>query len=509
VSRARFSTSQVFHWDGIPYMIQRLLADQGKVILENLATGATLQESLTTLVQAWGEGSLQFVISSAPSAEPARQPLDLASYPEHLVAIARWRLSVIAPLLDLRPRSRRDVERHVERMREEQPLDASASLDSAISVASVYRWIKNYEASGRDILALIPDTRKRGGKGESRLADEAEAMVNAVINDLYFTRSRVTIDDLHHELARRIKAENAIRMPAEQLPVPSRRTVARRVEAQDAQERFAARHGARAANREWRQYGVGPRPTHPLERVEIDHTRLDLLLFDPQDELVLGRPTITYCLDVATRFPLGIYVGFEPPSYYAVMACLQEAILPKSSLVERYGTEHEWLAYGLPQTLVVDNGPEFRGHDLDEACACLGITLDATPIAAPHYKGGVERVFRTLNTGLIHKLPGSTFSSLRDRGDYASEKHAALSLDDFYRVLMIHTVDVYALARGHGARFCSPSPRQGRRVAHPPGAQRDPAHPGVWYRVEQPALQHGGIGAVTPEPERAGSAVQV
>jgi putative transposase len=75
---------------------------------------------------------------------------------------------------------------------------------------------------------------------------------------------------------------------------------------------------------------------------------VDLIVVDAADLLPLGRPTLTYCLDTATRYPLGFYLGFEPPSYLTVMACLYHAILVKPDIRARYATQHDWLAYGIP-----------------------------------------------------------------------------------------------------------------------------------------------------------------
>ena len=71
-------------------------------------------------------------------------------------------------------------------------------------------------------------------------------------------------------------------------------------------------------------------------------------MIDDRDDLPLGRLTLTYCLDTATRYPLGYYLGFEPPSYLTVMECLHHAIQPKGDVRQLYGTEHVWLAYGMP-----------------------------------------------------------------------------------------------------------------------------------------------------------------
>ena len=85
-------------------------------------------------------------------------------------------------------------------------------------------------------------------------------------------------------------------------------------------------------------------------------TQAEPLVLDDEDDLPLGRLTFTHCLDMATRYPLGYYMGFEPPGVLAVMECLYHAILPKEGTRERYGTEHEWLGHGVPAVLVVDNG---------------------------------------------------------------------------------------------------------------------------------------------------------
>jgi putative transposase len=181
-----------------------------------------------------------------------------------------------------------------------------------------------------------------------------------------------------------------------------------------------------------------------LERVEIDHTRSDLIVIDDRDHLPLGRLTLTYCLDMATRYPQGYYLGFEPPSYLAVMECLYHAIHPKDNVREKYGTEHDWPVYGIPATLVVDNAREFIGRDLQDACLLLGTVLQQTPVQTPEFRAGVERMFRSLNTMCFHGLPGTTFSNPRERGDYDSAQQACVYLSDVDRILNIFIVDIYA-----------------------------------------------------------------
>jgi putative transposase len=93
---------------------------------------------------------------------------------------------------------------------------------------------------------------------------------------------------------------------------------------------------------------------------------------------------------------------------------------------------------------VVDNGKEFIGRDLDDACYSLGMILQQTPVKTPYFKATVERMFGTINTGLLHTLPGTTFSNPRQRGDYESLKQACITVGDLEQLLHIFLLDIYA-----------------------------------------------------------------
>jgi len=450
MSVQRFSTGVRFRWQEVTYGVIRLLP-AGQVNIEDIFTGATRVVELSVLVDALFGGELRFVVegkqakrNTPDDTAVASEYVDLSDCPEELVSVAQYRLEVIRPLLEIKKRTRQAVRARVREIKTGRPGEDGCGLQNAVSIASVYRWIGDYTQSGHDLRSLVPSTHKRGGQGESRLQPEVEAVVNAVIRDRYYVRERVTVEDIRDEIAVRIEEENRLRPQQEGLKMPSKSTITRRLGSLSIEERLAAKQGKRAAKRELSQYGKTEYPTLPLERVEIDHTQSDLIVIDDQDSLPLGRLTLTYSLDMATRYPLGYYMGFEPPGYLAVMECLYHAICPKEDVRERYGTEHDWIAYGVPSTLVIDNGREFVGSDLQDACLLLGIVLQQTPVKTPHFKAGVERMFGSLNTMLFHTLPGTTFSNIGQRGDYDSVKQACVYLSDVDKLLNILIADIYA-----------------------------------------------------------------
>lgn len=501
MSTQRLVMGTQFYWRDRLYEVKHLLP-AGQVSVECLFTGVVETLETQTLVAALFSGEMQFVVehraARGQGAEPGngrRQPLDLTDYPEHLVALARYRLEVIQPLLALASsqRTQKVIQARLQEVRANHARPPGKR--SPLSRASIFRWIRAYEQSGGDLRALIPAYDRCGGPDQSRLAPELVNLVNAVIREAYARPEKVTVTDLRYLVAAQVEEENKLRPATEQLHVPSEAAIARRIAALDLSEQLRLTQGKRAVQRESTQSGQMDYPRLPLARVEIDHTRIDLIVIDENDRLPLGRPTLTYCLDTATRYPLGYYLGFEPPSYYSVMECLYHAICPKENVRQTYGTEHDWVAHGIPSMLVVDNGKEFIGQDLTDACELLGIILQQCPRMTPEFKAGVERQFRTLNTGVFHTLPGTTFSNVFERGVYDSPKQACLALSEVEKTLTIFVVDLYAERTQRGLAGIPARAWEQARAAHfvprLPASREELAI--LLGRVEGRSIHHYGI----------------
>ncbi len=323
---------------------------------------------------------------------------------------------------------------------------------------SLYRWIRTYQAAGRDVRALIPANKARGNR-ESKISGHqlehysknnyekarvVQGLIDEVVNTNYLNTNRPSVRSVYKKLQARIIDENKRRAPQDQLPIPHIVSLHRQIERLDPYEVLSARHGRKYAQEKYRVNRLGARPQHPLERVECDHTKLDLMVVDTQTRLPLGRPWLSVMLDVYSRMVLGFYLGFQPPSYLSLMQCLRHAIRPKSYLSEVYPEiEHEWPSWGLPELLMVDNGKEFYSRHFEDACLQLSINIQYAPPKCAWYKGTMERWFGTLNTQLLHELPGTTFSNIFDRGDYDPAKHALISLDLLLELVHTWIIDIY------------------------------------------------------------------
>lgn len=324
-----------------------------------------------------------------------------------------------------------------------------------------YRWFKSFLESGEDARVLVPQFTQRGNarrrfakerkakeekfsEQEFRLAEEVAVVVKAVIDEEYLNPQRLSVQEVWDKLDARIAEINQLRDPDDKLPVPHKNSLYYIVSRLDAYEKDRARFGKRYADQKHRCNQQAPQPTRPLERTEIDHTKLDLFVVDEETRMPLGRPTLTTLLDRYSREVLGINVGFDPPSYLSVMQCLNHAIKPKTYLKTQFPkVRNEWEAYGLPELIVVDNGKEFHSKDFEDACLQLGIVVMYSPPYVPRYKAAIERFFGTENRRLLHQQRGTTFSNIFERHGYDPQKNAVISFDAFMQMLHIWIVDVY------------------------------------------------------------------
>lgn len=93
-------------------------------------------------------------------------------------------------------------------------------------------------------------------------------------------------------------------------------------------------------DKHFRATGAGVINKFILERVEVDHTPLDVIVLNEKTGLADGRPTLTLLLDRYSRMPLGFEIGFEVPSELSVSL---GGLVSKSCILKQIAeTERSW-----------------------------------------------------------------------------------------------------------------------------------------------------------------------
>jgi putative transposase len=308
-------------------------------------------------------------------------------------------------------------------------LEAADAVASRLGVSrrQVYVLVGRWRAGEGVASDLLPGASS-GGRGGGRLPDEVEAVVREVLRTRYLTRQRRTVASVYREITRECRVRG--------LRAPSRGTVLRRIARLDPVKTVTAREGRDAARTRRSAGGTPPEVIGLLEQVQADHTPIDVIVVDERHRLPAGRPYLTVAIDVCSRCVLGMVVTLEAPSATSVGLCLAHAAADKRPWLERLEAEAAWPMSGKPRELYVDNAAEFKGEALRRGCEQHGIRLRYRPPGQPHFGEIVERLIGTMMQ-IVHELPGTTFSSTADRGDYDSGATAALTLRELQRWLAL------------------------------------------------------------------------
>ncbi|MHA3060759.1 transposase [Acinetobacter sp. ANC 4636] len=153
--------------------------------------------------------------------------------------------------------------------------------------------------------------------------------------------------------------------------------------------------------------------------VQIDSHKLDIIVLNNQTLEVDSRPNVTIAIDTYTRVIVGFYISKSSANSYTSLQALKDMIT--RPLHNQMG--------GIPAMIVPDNGSENMNHSFLRLCENLGITIIPAQLETPDNKAYIENYFKNLAHGLIQKIPGTTFSSPKDREKYDSSKFASITFE--------------------------------------------------------------------------------
>jgi putative transposase len=363
-------------------------------------------------------------------------PKDLSPAPEENVA-SRHSNKPLEMLND------KDMIIAEERLESLRPLLAHGHISEAMvqkrarevgkNQSTLYRWLSAYVNSGYMLSSLVP--RDKGvAKGTRKLVPQLEELVQTTISEFYLNQQQPSEQKTYEEVCRRCR--NAGLKP------PHRNTIRSRISVLSNYNRIKFRLGSRLAGKHLPSRGSFPGADVPLSVVQIDHSKMDIIVVDDINRQPIGRPWITLATDIYSRVVLGFYISLDPPGELATGMCISHCVLPKESWLMKRGLDMAWPCWGLMRALHFDNAREFRGKMVQAACKEYGIELQFRPVRRPHYGGNIERLIGT-HAKELHLLPGTTFSNTRQKGEYDSEGKSCFTLNELETWVANYFLGVY------------------------------------------------------------------
>lgn len=266
-----------------------------------------------------------------------------------------------------------------------------AAVQYGVSRRTVERWLKDFRTDGFD--GLVPG--RRGDRLKPRGTNaEWQALTQAVA----LSRPAYTIAGIHRWISERAERRG--------LTVPGYYAIYRWYHQIDPALRTMATHGTQHYQH---QHELVHRweSEEPNALWQADHTLLDILVQDERGDPV--RPWLTLVEDDFSRAVCGYVLSTDHPNALQTALALRHAICPKS--------DTGWPVCGLPGRLYTDRGRDFVSDHLEEICLRLHIQVIRSRPRQPRGKGKVERLFHTLNQGLLRALPGYTKTPAGDRSN--------------------------------------------------------------------------------------------
>jgi putative transposase len=307
------------------------------------------------------------------------------------------------------------------------------------------RMLRNCGDAGDRRLIYIGDRRPKGAR-KPRIHPAAEEVLWEKA-EVYWTDKQKSASDIHASVVTALNAKNLDRVAQglSAIPIPGRTTVWRMLTRHSDYDKTRMRLGARMAQRAFKPLKGKLEAKRILDVAVMDHTVLDCFVIDDEHHIPVGRPYLTFIIDVRSRYPLAYLLSFTPPSVETAMACVRRAVRPKDDLNARHPDVAPWQVFGVPRTILVDNAWEFTGRSFKDACEDAGISVEWAPVKTPEYKGIVERFNGVFNTQFAHKLKGAVPFKPHKLAEYGIDPQAdaVLLLSEIDELIHQYIVEVY------------------------------------------------------------------
>ena len=318
---------------------------------------------------------------------------------------------------------------------------------------SFYYWWKRYAAGGKTIEALLRRKQPTGDRRKSRLSPVVVRLIEDLQRQMLEGTQR-TAAEWAAEINSAIDRQNALVEPSKALRHVSASTWNRRKRLLPLADQLRTRMSRDKVAERLRSVDKVEDPSFPLQVVLVDHTRLQINLYDPKTDRLYSEVWLTVMLCRRTRVILAFCLHVARHDGEVAGRCFAMMATPKTRFKEWCPTAvNDWDCWGLPNALVGDNALEFIYGSFGQFCYSMGTNLSWAPAHAPEWKGAIERWNRTIKSQLLSRLVGAVHRPDSDKRSRRPEKlKNALTMEELTAAVGKWVVDHYhtAVQRGIG-----------------------------------------------------------
>lgn len=441
------------------FAFNQFLDNRSRIQLQAMETGECLNMSMEVFYTRLRLAEFVVVSSSGevPPTEPAQTIVDTTQLDQKEKEKLNFKLSVLAALrkLGISRGQRKEVEKALPRIVEgfnKKKLEKGDAPVETPSASAVMDWARRYGNAFQSVASLIDKNAHR--RREGRLDDHIESRMTWALDNFYLTRDRFTLKHAFGKLSTKLQEDAKAGIIAPEIAKVAFATFHRRKEEVDPYLVDERRYGPGHARNKFRATIEGTRVTRPLERLEIDHTLLNWVVVCDRTGLPLGRPTLTIVIDSYSGYIVGVYISFNGPGIVSVLKAIKSSILPKDGVAAEAGCKHPWIAWGVGECIILDNGLEFHSTVFRHAAWELSMDIEYCAVRQPWLKPHVERALLDLDA--IPVSEGRVFKAKANEIPIDPKGCAVTTLSRFARGIVLWAVDLHG-QNPHSRWFAKPA----------------------------------------------------
>lgn len=335
---------------------------------------------------------------------------------------------------------------------------------SAPSRTTFYYWWRRYMTGGRTVDALLKRRPPKGQLRRSRLQPEVSEIIKQCQRQMLEGKDQ-TAAEWVREINAQIDKENEAGIHDSVLTHISVSTWNRHKRLLPFIDQLRTRKSRDKVAELLVSVDKVEDPSFPLQVVLVDHTRLQIVLYDPETDRLYSEVWMTALLCRRTRVILAFCIHVARHDSEVAGRCFAMMATPKTNFKDWCPSAvNDWPCWGVPNLLLADNGLEFIGDGFGRFCYGMGTNLAWAPAHTPEWKGALERWFRTAKKKFLSRLVGAVQRPNSDKRNRRPEKiKNALTMAELTAAIGEWVVDHYLCSK-HRALGESPIEKWKREI---------------------------------------------
>jgi len=453
-ARISIDTGLVVRYGAVTYRMNNFIDNRSAVMFQNQETGEFRKFAMSEFVAKLQSGALVPVIGDQTETvlgqDGKRVPsiLDVSSLPPKIIEEINLRQTCC------RFMSKRGIRRGQRTKIAKAATDFFDQFDKKnakenkppvkrYSPSAIMGWMRDYEMAGKNVSALVSGNFNR--RRASTVNEDVEKEMDWALDRYYLTKARFSLTFAFERLQDRLKEQVAAGKIKREAAAVSFATFLRRKDALDPYMVTLRRYGPAKAKHDFRATFEGTQIPRAMARLEVDHTLLNWVVVCDRTGLPLGRPTLTIVIDSYSGYLVGLYVSFNGPGLTSVLNVMKNSIRPKDAIATAAGTAKPWIAWGVGDCFILDNGMEFHSKAFQMAAWELCTDIEYCRVRTPWLKPRVERFFANLD--YLPLVKGRVFKAMANVLHVDPKKDGSITLSALCQGLVIFASDIFPYER--------------------------------------------------------------